>query len=294
MPARFAARGDPHAGMDAAAGSLEPLLELAARDEAAGLGRCALAAALPEDGGRGAARRAVARAAGAAGAAGKRAAARAHAARDRRELTRQGRLRWPASSAGSSATRTPPATWRSTTCWSTPCAAARRPGRASASTCATCPRRYARPQETPDPDDDPTRAWREAVRKAQGIARERCRSQGLPSPRPPASGRGRRSGPLAPRSGERVRERGPAATFSSRGCRFGGRSFVVTVKEAPPMTTDTDDRRRHRIDPRSPRPAATASGDSCANRCAARATTSRRCRWAGRSCCSPSRWCSRW
>jgi DNA ligase D-like protein (predicted polymerase) len=37
MPARFAARGDPQAGMDAAAGSLEPLLELAARDEAAGL-----------------------------------------------------------------------------------------------------------------------------------------------------------------------------------------------------------------------------------------------------------------
>jgi DNA ligase D-like protein (predicted polymerase) len=38
MPARFAAKGDPHEQMDAAAGSLEPLLELAARDEAAGLG----------------------------------------------------------------------------------------------------------------------------------------------------------------------------------------------------------------------------------------------------------------
>ena len=38
MPERFALRGDPHAGMDAAAGSLEPLLELAARDEAEGLG----------------------------------------------------------------------------------------------------------------------------------------------------------------------------------------------------------------------------------------------------------------
>jgi len=37
MPGRFAARGDPHAGIDAAAGSLAPLLELAARDEAAGL-----------------------------------------------------------------------------------------------------------------------------------------------------------------------------------------------------------------------------------------------------------------
>lgn len=37
MPARFRSVGDPHAGMDAAAGSLESLLELAARDEAAGL-----------------------------------------------------------------------------------------------------------------------------------------------------------------------------------------------------------------------------------------------------------------
>jgi DNA ligase D-like protein (predicted polymerase) len=37
VPARFAEIGDPWAGMDEAAGSLEPLLELAARDEAAGL-----------------------------------------------------------------------------------------------------------------------------------------------------------------------------------------------------------------------------------------------------------------
>ncbi|HEY2899469.1 MAG TPA: non-homologous end-joining DNA ligase [Polyangia bacterium] len=38
MPQRLAALGDPHAGMDDAAGSLEALLALAARDEAAGLG----------------------------------------------------------------------------------------------------------------------------------------------------------------------------------------------------------------------------------------------------------------
>jgi bifunctional non-homologous end joining protein LigD len=38
MPARFAEIGDPHASMDAEAGSLEPLLELAAKDESAGLG----------------------------------------------------------------------------------------------------------------------------------------------------------------------------------------------------------------------------------------------------------------
>jgi DNA ligase D-like protein (predicted polymerase) len=37
-PTRFAERGDAAAGIDAAAGSLEPLLELSARQEAAGLG----------------------------------------------------------------------------------------------------------------------------------------------------------------------------------------------------------------------------------------------------------------
>jgi bifunctional non-homologous end joining protein LigD len=37
VPARFAALGDPWAGMDEAAGSLDGLLELAARDEAAGV-----------------------------------------------------------------------------------------------------------------------------------------------------------------------------------------------------------------------------------------------------------------
>src|SRR5215475_4944127 len=37
VPARFTKIGDPHAEMDASAGSLEKLLELAERDEAAGL-----------------------------------------------------------------------------------------------------------------------------------------------------------------------------------------------------------------------------------------------------------------
>ena len=37
-PKRFAEFGDPHAGMDAEAGSIDKLLELAAKDEAAGLG----------------------------------------------------------------------------------------------------------------------------------------------------------------------------------------------------------------------------------------------------------------
>jgi len=38
MPGRFAKIGDPHGGMDGAAGSLEALLELAEKDEAEGLG----------------------------------------------------------------------------------------------------------------------------------------------------------------------------------------------------------------------------------------------------------------
>jgi bifunctional non-homologous end joining protein LigD len=38
VPKRFAEIGDPHLGIDAAAGSLEKLLELAVKDEAAGLG----------------------------------------------------------------------------------------------------------------------------------------------------------------------------------------------------------------------------------------------------------------
>jgi len=38
VPARFAEQGDPHAAIDRVPGSLEGLLELAARDEAAGLG----------------------------------------------------------------------------------------------------------------------------------------------------------------------------------------------------------------------------------------------------------------
>ncbi|HET6266232.1 MAG TPA: DNA primase, partial [Acidobacteriota bacterium] len=38
VPKRFASFGDPHAGMDAEEGSIERLLELAARDEASGMG----------------------------------------------------------------------------------------------------------------------------------------------------------------------------------------------------------------------------------------------------------------
>ena len=46
MPQRFATIGDPHANADAARGSLDALLDLAASDEAEGLGDAPLAAAL--------------------------------------------------------------------------------------------------------------------------------------------------------------------------------------------------------------------------------------------------------
>ena len=55
IPKRFAQLGDPHADIDAAPGSLENLLELAAQRRGRGPRRCALAAALSQDGGRSAA-----------------------------------------------------------------------------------------------------------------------------------------------------------------------------------------------------------------------------------------------
>ena len=52
VPKRFAELGDPHADMDAAPGSLEKLLELAAQRRSRGSRRRTLAAALSQDGGR--------------------------------------------------------------------------------------------------------------------------------------------------------------------------------------------------------------------------------------------------
>ena len=160
--------GDPHAGMDEAAGLAEAAARAGRARRGGGPRRRALAAALPQDGGRSAARRALARAQAARlGGNAPRAPRAKDAAHRRRQLAEQGRrARRPRALEGA-----PPrggrATSPSTTCWSIRCAAARRPGRASASTCATCPRPTRPPQETPDPDDDPTREWRQkwAARK---------------------------------------------------------------------------------------------------------------------------------
>ena len=82
IPKRFAEIGDPHAGMDAEPGSLEKLLELAAKDEAAGLGDAPWPPHFRKMEGEGAAGGAVARQIS-----GKE-AARQNAARCRRELSR--------------------------------------------------------------------------------------------------------------------------------------------------------------------------------------------------------------
>ena len=92
VPARFAALGDPAAGIDAQRGSIEALLALAERDAAAGLAEAPLA-------GRGAARRRRASPSGRPVAAGRRRrSSRSRAPRPRPR-------RWPGSSAGSSAIR---------------------------------------------------------------------------------------------------------------------------------------------------------------------------------------------
>jgi len=165
MPARFAARGDPQAGMDAAAGSLERLLELAARDDSAGLGDAPWPPHFAKAEGE-APRVAPSRAkrpAG-AGAAGKR-APRARmplivvANSPSKEDALAGLERWKQRHTEAAAQlavddvlvdamRGRSSTWTRIRINLRHVPEASRP-----------------PQETPDPDDDPTREWREAMRK---------------------------------------------------------------------------------------------------------------------------------
>ena len=98
MPARFAAIGDRHAGMNAHAGSLDALLELSARQEKEGLGDAPWPPHYRKQAGRGAARGAVA-------------APDADAARSSRSGARARRpTRSPASNAGRRVTRRRPRT----------------------------------------------------------------------------------------------------------------------------------------------------------------------------------------
>jgi len=159
MPARFAARGNPHAEMDAAAGSLEALLELAARDDAAGLADAPWPPHYQKTEGE---------------------APRVAPSRARGAAKRPPRVKMPlvtvANSPDKQAALAGLERWKQRH----PDAAAQLAvddvlvdamrGRSSTWTRIRVNLRHVpeaiRPaQEPPDPDDDPTRAWREAIRK---------------------------------------------------------------------------------------------------------------------------------
>jgi bifunctional non-homologous end joining protein LigD len=171
MPARFASLGDPHAGMDDTPGSLETLLALAARDEASGLADAPWPPNFPEMEGE-APRVAPSRAKTGAGT-----APRAAAGKPRAKMP----LLVVAISPDKDAALGGLARWR-----------ARHPeasghlgvedvlvdtmrGRSSTFTRIRVNLRHVpdeqRPsQETPDPDDDPTREWR-ALRQKRSTSK---------------------------------------------------------------------------------------------------------------------------
>ena len=170
MPARFASIGDPHAGIDAAAGSLERLLELAAQDEASGLGDAPWPPHFRKMEGE-APRVAPSRARGAEKVAKAPRAPKAPRAKmplvvvansPSKEAALAGLERWKARHAAAAALlaiddvlvdsmRGRSSTWTRVRVNLRHVPEAERPA-----------------QETPDPDDDPTRAWREMHRKRSG------------------------------------------------------------------------------------------------------------------------------
>jgi bifunctional non-homologous end joining protein LigD len=165
VPTRLVRIGDPHAPMDQTVGSLDQLLELAARDEAAGLGDAPWPPHFRKMDGE-APRVAPSRAKGA------RKSAKKTAAKTRtkmplivvanspdKEAALAGLERWKA--------RHPEAA--SHVAVDDVLVDAMR-GRSSTWTrirvnLRHVPESIRPPQEPPDPDDDPTRAWREAMRK---------------------------------------------------------------------------------------------------------------------------------
>jgi hypothetical protein len=166
VPARFAAGVDPHAGMEAAAGSLDGLLELAARDEAAGLGD----APWPPHFAKG------------EGEPTRVAPSRSRGAQKRSRGARRPRAKMPLLVVANSPSRD--AALAGLERWKArhPEAAARLAvddvlvdsmrGRSSTWTrirvnLRNVPEEMRPPQETPDPDDDPTRDWRSRRKAAQ-------------------------------------------------------------------------------------------------------------------------------
>jgi bifunctional non-homologous end joining protein LigD len=163
VPARFAAIGDPHAAMDQAPGDLTALLELATRDEAAGLGDAPWPPHFQKTAGE-APRVAPSRAKGAA----KKAAPRAKmplvtvANSPDKAAALAGLDRWKqkypavAEKLAVDDVLVDSMRGRSTT-WTRIRINLRH-----------VPEDQRPPQETPDPDDDPTREWREKWRAMKG------------------------------------------------------------------------------------------------------------------------------
>jgi DNA ligase D-like protein (predicted polymerase) len=165
MPARFKSIGDPQSRMDESAGSLEQLLELAARDEAAGLGDAPWPPHFPKMEGEGT-RVAPSRAKGVkTGAKQTEKKPRSKmplitiANSQSKDEALAGLERWKkkhrkaASHLAVDDVLVDSMRGRSTT-WTRIRINLR-----------NVPEKSRPKQETPDPDDDPTRAWREAIRK---------------------------------------------------------------------------------------------------------------------------------
>ena len=152
MPARFAAIGDRHAGIDDSPCSLDALLELSARQEAEGLGDAPWPPHYAKQAGE-PPRVQPSRRKDAAKPSGRRVSTKplleiARAAKKEDALARARTLEG-ASPRGGRATSSRP------TCWWTRCAAALRPGPACASTSSTCRRTCDRRRKPLDPDYDP-------------------------------------------------------------------------------------------------------------------------------------------
>jgi len=164
VPQRFATIGDPHAEMDAAVGSLDGLLDLAARDEAAGLGDAPWPPHYQKMDGEGK-RVAPSRAKGAAKK--KAAAPRAKmplivvANSTKKDAALAGLERWKARHAEAASHLA-----------ADDILVDSMRGRSSTWTrirvnLRNVPEPLRPAQETPDPDDDPTREWREWMKRAK-------------------------------------------------------------------------------------------------------------------------------
>ena len=179
MPARLKKIGDPNAEMDDAAGSLEKLLELADRDEAAGLGDAPWPPHFRKMEGE-SPRVAPSRAKGAGGGRREGGGGKRKAGGEKRSAAKAPRSNMPLVTVANSPSKD--AALAGLERWKTKHLAAAKHlavddvlvdsmrGRSTTWTrirvnLRNVPEKIRPKQETPDPDDDPTREWREAPRK---------------------------------------------------------------------------------------------------------------------------------